>query len=252
MRRYSRPVPLPLVIAHRGDSSGATANSLEAFERAIAGGVDMIEFDVRRTKDGQLVVHHDATVAGIPLAAMTSVELSDRAPHPPPLLDEVLELAHGRCGLDVELKEDGYVAEVLRSVLAHAAPEQVLVTSFLDAVVLQVKERAPDVEAALLLGRGRPPNLMRTRMGELLSTGRLARCRADYAAPHHRLAELGALRRADRAGLRSLVWTVNDDDAIRRFLADDRVHAVITDVPHRALALRDELLGRRLGDDARR
>ena len=48
-----------LVIAHRGFSSLAPENTLPAFELAIAAGADLIEFDVRSSRDGKLVVIHD-------------------------------------------------------------------------------------------------------------------------------------------------------------------------------------------------
>jgi glycerophosphoryl diester phosphodiesterase len=235
---------LPLVIAHRGDSVGAAGNSLAAFDSAIVGGADMIEFDVRRTKDEQLVVYHNPDIDGVPLARLTHSELTHRAPHPPPLLDEVLDLAKDRVDLDVELKEDGYVATVLQKLLEHHEPERCIVTSFLDDVLLQVKERAPDLRTGLLLGRDNPASVVVTRMTELFPIDRLRRCRADYAAPHQRLARLGALRRAHRAGLQSLVWTVNSDEAMLEFLADERVAGVITDAPRRALALRATLAAR--------
>ena len=47
------------IVAHRGGWGAAAENTLAAFENAINLGVDMIEFDVRRTGDGRLVVHHD-------------------------------------------------------------------------------------------------------------------------------------------------------------------------------------------------
>src|SRR5689334_9888215 len=51
-----------LVAAHRGYWRGAPENSLPAFEQAIGHGADMIELDVMRTSDGQLVLMHDTTV----------------------------------------------------------------------------------------------------------------------------------------------------------------------------------------------
>ena len=51
-----------MVAAHRGDWLHAPENTLPAIEHAIALGVDMIEIDVRRTRDGQLVLMHDETV----------------------------------------------------------------------------------------------------------------------------------------------------------------------------------------------
>jgi glycerophosphoryl diester phosphodiesterase len=52
----------PLTIAHRGHSIALPENTLEAYRRAIELGVDMIECDVNRTKDGELVMIHDWTL----------------------------------------------------------------------------------------------------------------------------------------------------------------------------------------------
>ena len=49
----------PLIIAHCGDPSGALENTLPTFYRALSGGADGIELDVRLTRDGKLVVFHD-------------------------------------------------------------------------------------------------------------------------------------------------------------------------------------------------
>jgi glycerophosphoryl diester phosphodiesterase len=58
------PDPTTLVVAHRGASAEAAENSLEAFEKAIQVGSDLIEFDVLRTRDDQLIAFHDAAVGG--------------------------------------------------------------------------------------------------------------------------------------------------------------------------------------------
>ena len=50
------------VIAHRGGRARAPENTLEAMQLGIAEGADAIEFDVRLTADGEVVVIHDATV----------------------------------------------------------------------------------------------------------------------------------------------------------------------------------------------
>jgi len=52
-------LPLPLVIAHRGDVTTAPENTLPAFENALTAGADGVELDVRLTQDRQLVVFHD-------------------------------------------------------------------------------------------------------------------------------------------------------------------------------------------------
>lgn len=51
-----------IVVAHRGDWRYAMENSLPAIDNAIAMGVDIVELDIQRTKDGQLILMHDATL----------------------------------------------------------------------------------------------------------------------------------------------------------------------------------------------
>lgn len=228
----------PLVIAHRGASAGVIDNSLEAFTRAIEVGSDMIEFDVRCTADDQLITLHDPEASGHPISSLTCEEITQSLGYRPPLLEEVLELAKGRIGLDVELKEDGYVERVMSTVAMHIDAHEVIVSSFLDSVVAQVKRLHPDVKAGLLVGLEHPKPYLRTRLSEAFPVRRTRACGADFVAMHHRLARLGALRRAHSAGYLGVVWTVNDDNALRHFLADKRVYAVITDAPERALALR--------------
>ena len=216
---------MTLVIAHRGASADAVDNSLDAFARAIDAGADMIEFDVRRTAAGELVAYHD------PVGDRTRADLGA------PLLSEVLELARGRVGIDVELKEDGYVAEVAAQ-LRDFDPDAVIVTSFLDAVLPQVAGALPGVRTGLLFGVYRPPRWVRTRAGELNPVPRARGAGVDFVAPNIRLARLGALRRAHAAGFPSLVWTVNDEPSLARALDDPRVAGVITDVPALAVELR--------------
>ncbi|TKD57943.1 glycerophosphodiester phosphodiesterase family protein [Flavobacterium sp. ASW18X] len=51
-----------IVVAHRGDWRNAPENSLQAIQNCIDMGVDMVELDVRKTKDGQLILMHDQTI----------------------------------------------------------------------------------------------------------------------------------------------------------------------------------------------
>lgn len=218
------------MIAHRGASADAVDNSIEAFAKAIDAGADMIEFDVRRTADGSLVAFHDPAVGRVPVSRLTRFELARRVGYLPPLVDEVLELTAGRIGLDVELKEDGYVDRVVDAILRTHDPEAVLVTSFSDDVVRQVAARRAGLRTGLLLGRN--------HVAAMFPVTRARRCHADLVGLHHRLARRGLLARAFEAGYRSLVWTVNDAPSIRALLADRRVLGVITDVPAKAVELR--------------
>src|SRR5712692_9864147 len=120
---FSNPVPpRKLIVAHAGGKSVAHPNTVEAFAHAIRVGADMIEFDVRRTADHQLVVHHDDTLGEFALATTPLDRLQAEAlarGYHIPRLTEVLALARGRVMLDVELKESGYEDAVLRALHDH-------------------------------------------------------------------------------------------------------------------------------------
>jgi glycerophosphoryl diester phosphodiesterase len=217
----------PLVVAHRGAWSAAPQNSLAALEAAIALGCDMVELDVRRTRDGRLVAIHDPRIQGTKVATLDHAQLKARlGPRQAPALSELLERAAGRIKLDIELKEDGYVGEVTTTVTEHLAPEAYVMTSFLPLVLAAVKQRAPATRTGLLLKPG----------GALAVERRLQRSRADFLAPHARLARAGLLAWATERGLGSYVWTVNHRRVLHAMLDDPRVAAVITDRPGDALA----------------
>jgi glycerophosphoryl diester phosphodiesterase len=226
-----------MVAAHRGVAAGAAENTIEAFTNAIDVGADMVEFDVRRTRDGEMIAFHDASVGGAPVSGLTRSEIEAAAGVRPPLLAEVLQVCAGRIQLDVELKEDGYVADVMAVLRAGFDPAQMVVTSFLPAVVAQAKEAFPAVKTGLLVGTDRSPADVAGRLRDLYPVGLARQVRADYLAPHYRLAGLGVLRRAAAAGLPCLVWTVNSPALIRRYAADPRVAAVITDVAAEAISI---------------
>lgn len=228
-----------LIIAHRGASSAAPENSLEAFDLAIAAGADMIEFDVRRTRDDYLIVFHDADLGGAPVGQLTRGEVGEQTGMTPPVLDEVLEFAQGRVKLNVELKEDGYVERVMTRLSDYLDPQEIVVTSFLDAVLIQVK-RLAEVKTGLLLGVDQPGLFLRTELGSLFPAARLRRCGADYVAAPIELADSGVIGRTALGELPALVWTVNDRETIVRCLVDERIAGIITDVPARARALRDQ------------
>jgi glycerophosphoryl diester phosphodiesterase len=231
-----------LVIAHRGAWGRAipnapAENTLESFEAAIALGADMIELDVRRTRDGQLVVFHDARVKTIPTSSLPYDALRAKGTNArPPLLAEVLELARDRISLNLEVKETGYAAETI-ALLRPFGLERVLVSSFLDDVVREAKTLAPDLKTGLLVGTGFRRAL----------TTRLPTVKADCLVLHRRLADATALAKAADAGVPCVIWTVNTSRALDRYLGHPVVEGVITDRPARALERRAQLLSDRGG-----
>ncbi len=192
----------------------------------------MIELDVRRTGDGQLAVLHDAILhdhsgARVALDGCTLDDFQRRTGLEPPRLEEVLEWADGRIGLDVELKEDGYAEQVAPLLRRFAqAGNELIVSSFLDPLLARLAEIAPELELGLLLrwsaGRG---------VERALATG------ARMLLPEMRLVTDALIRTVTDAGLELIVWDFMAADHAW-LLSDRSVSAVITDDVPGALAAR--------------
>ena len=128
----SRDTATVLVAAHRGDWRNFPENSLEAIESAINMGVDIVEIDLQRTKDGQLILMHDdrlnrttngkGVIADTTLAYIRTLYLKNgcdiTTKHRVPTLEEALLLAKGRVMLNLD-KADRYFEEVYEVIDAY-------------------------------------------------------------------------------------------------------------------------------------
>ncbi|HET9074071.1 MAG TPA: glycerophosphodiester phosphodiesterase [Solirubrobacteraceae bacterium] len=209
---------MPMLIAHRGSHRSEPENTLAAFSAAVRDGADMVEFDVRRTRDGELVIFHDPEVARRAVPSLTHAELCELSATPVPRLADVLAWARDvGVGCDVELKEDGYVAEVAELLSEAGGP--LLVSSFLDPVLAQLAQLAPELERGLLLSF--------TARG---AVDRVRACGAGAAIIAMKLLEEAPVRELHAAGLGVLVWDfLPGRPGHAAWLTDPRIQAVITD-----------------------
>jgi glycerophosphoryl diester phosphodiesterase len=231
-----------LISAHRGGIAVDGVPAAERYRRVIELGVDFVEFDVRRTRDGATVIFHDdRTASGRNVRGLTHRELADELGPEAMTLDELLDIAAGRVGLHLDLKETGYEGEVVRAVLDRAPVDRLVITSG-DEAIRTIKDHFPHVRAGLSIGeeidRLAPWLKLRVRWSELFPRGRLERSRADFVAVHQQLAGLTVLGYCARHGIEAWVWTVDDELDIARFLADPRVTTLITNRPDIAMRLR--------------
>jgi glycerophosphoryl diester phosphodiesterase len=230
------------VSAHKGGSEDAPPATWEAYETALTTGAEYVEFDIRRTRDGSLVVFHDPQLAGRTVAGLTYEELCTAAGYRVPLVREVMKLIAGRAIGHLDLKEVGDEHEVIRMALDLLGPGNFVATTLEDSSIGRIKKSYPEVTTALSLGRDlrEVTRLLRlpARARELYPLGRMRACGADWLAVHRRLARANVLRLCGRFGIPAMVWTVNGEPQLRRFLADPRVTVLITDRPRYALRLR--------------
>ena len=149
-----------LVGAHRGAMCHAPENTLAAFEKAIEMGTYRVELDVRRCRDGHIVVMHDATLErttdGAGRVADHTLEELKRlrvggTPETVPTLVETLDLARDRCRLLVEIKEAGLAEDVVAQIAGAGMTDACTVSSFVEEELARVKEREPALQTAYFL-----------------------------------------------------------------------------------------------------
>jgi glycerophosphoryl diester phosphodiesterase len=120
-----------LIAAHRGAHLEAPENSLAAFKKAIELGIDIFEMDVRRTKDGKLVIMHDKTVNrttngtgrvdSLTFDQIRSLRLKFNGQvteERVPTLEEALLLAKGKILVDLDVKSDEALDQIMATVKA--------------------------------------------------------------------------------------------------------------------------------------
>jgi glycerophosphoryl diester phosphodiesterase len=164
----------PHIVGHRGISAKAPENTLAAFSMAACTeGVDMIELDVRLTKDEEVVVFHDRTLQRTTTGngivrryTLQEIKQFDAGSwfHPSfvhervPTLKEVLDLVRGRLWVNIEIKSDYFHREpegLLETKVLHVIEQcgmldQVLVSSFDHPLVARFKKLCPAVRTGVL------------------------------------------------------------------------------------------------------
>lgn len=239
--RYAAPAR-PLVTAHRGFSGQYPENTLPAFTKAYELGVDILEFDVRESADGGLVVIHDATldrtttgtgrVDQHPLSALKRLNASCwEGPHDRgrrlsdpsgeaeiPALEEVLSAFAGKVGLNIQVYTDRKEAldTIVRLYLHHdlRASGFLMLRTFAEAE--RVRALSPDV--ALCVGEDRA-NLERH-----LSFG------VDFVQPTRQCLTESYVHRLLETGMPANVFYANDRDIMAELMAR-KIPGIMTDVP---------------------
>lgn len=153
-------IEVMLIIGHRGAPREAPENTLESFRAALEAGADIIELDIRLTRDAIPIAIHDQTLLRthgkhLSIAKHTYAELVERklTPHLA-TLDEILEEFFGVILLNIELKAPGSGDIVIQTLQRHVRRasdwNNVLISSFRARELIKTRQRAPTVPLALL------------------------------------------------------------------------------------------------------
>ena len=144
----------PLVIAHRGASSIEMENSLAAFRAARGQGADAVELDVHATLDGELIVHHDPAVMGLPIAQARARDLAARPlPNgdPIPTLAQALDvLGQLKVFVEVKVLDPKWDDRLLEILDRGPNPSGYAVHSFAFHVVRRLGQKRPALPRGVL------------------------------------------------------------------------------------------------------
>jgi glycerophosphoryl diester phosphodiesterase len=221
------------VIAHRGASRAEPENTVAAFRRAATLRSDAVELDVRRTRDGVLVVHHNP---GLP-DGRTIVEVdSAHLPVSIPTLDAALDACAGMW-VNVEIKNDhnepdfdphDHIADrTMQALIARGEPERWLISSFRIETVDRCRGIADTAAVPIrtawlttVVPEGTPAMLVER----------------GHVALHPWVAVLSrdVVDECHAAGLQVNTWTCDDPERMRQ-LVEWGIDGICTNVPDVAL-----------------
>lgn len=221
-----------LIIGHRGSQGTKPENTIASLREAMHADADMIEFDIRLTRDRVPVLSHNLHLYGTKkrelafLRRYTLAELQRRtagSEYPITTLDMALKECFGRIYLNIELKEQGAVEPTLEVVSRYAKKEQdwdsLLFSSLKPLTLRAIKKRVPHASLGMLHYRNPLGFVGWHRVLNLSAVG------------FHRLyVSTVALEVAKRLGLFTYAYTVNRKNAAQK-LAQQGIDGIVTDYP---------------------
>lgn len=193
-----------LTVGHRGVMAVEPENTLRSFRRAELEGMDQIELDLHLSKDGALVVMHDADVdrttggtglvADLTLAALRELDAGNG--ERVPVFEEVLEAVS--CPIQAEIKDVAAARVLVEVLLERGATDRVSVLSFHDEALLEVRALLPGVRTVLVAEKLGPDIVPRAQ-----AVG------ARLVSLDLRQLTLDLVDRCHDAGIAVMAWTVN-------------------------------------------
>ena len=248
-----------LVIAHRGGRGLAPENTLAAFARSAALGVDVLEMDLRQSSDGALIVLHDRRVDrttngqgaadSLSLAQLKQLDAGyhfspDGQTFPwrgqgvaIPTLDEVFTaFPNMRFLIEIKDDSDALVRDFCRTIRRFELNDRVIAASFRSGPLESLRQTCPEVATSASSSAGMSFVFLHWLR---LDAAYHPTSQAFQFPPRFGKIDLIDRRFIARAHAHNIqvhVWTINDPDAMQRYL-DLGVDGLITDYPDRLLSI---------------
>jgi glycerophosphoryl diester phosphodiesterase len=214
-------------IAHRGESYLAPENTMAAIDLAWQLGAEAVEIDVHLTRDGQLILSHDADTARTcgekriikehTLAELQSLDAGiwkgeQFAGEPMPTIDEALASIPDGKRLFVEIKVGPEAVPVLAEAIRRSrkSDEQIVVISFKEETIRATREQLPNLQAFWLSGQTRNESgRWKPGIGELITSAKSVGAHGIDLQAHEGITA-GMVEFLAQFGLKLFVWTVDE------------------------------------------
>ena len=217
------------IIGHRGARGLAPENTIASFKKALEHHVDGIEFDLRVTKDGKVIVHHDAELTDPNgdkhvIAACTYVELKQHKADLP-TFEEVLEAIGHSVILYVEVKPGVPTAPIIKIIKAYLAkgwkPEYFRILSFSQSILLEMQRQLPEI-----------PKIVSEKWSGIRATHKARKVGTRHILMNQRWLWWGFIAMVSRGGWKLGAYTL-DDPVKAKLWAGYGLRVIFTDYPDR-------------------
>ncbi|MDI6744086.1 MAG: glycerophosphodiester phosphodiesterase [Thermodesulfovibrionales bacterium] len=200
-----------LKIGHRGARAYEVENTLDSFKRAIELGVNAIEFDVRASKDGKLIVFHDDNLKrvfgkDIELNASPLNELKRLTENKIPTLEEALQFIGQKTEkILIELKETGDEKKALAVIKKEKLLDRTIIVSFHEEALSEIRKLDSKIETGLIYTRHKNPISSALKL------------KAQYLVALYKFTHTKNIEDAHKKNLKVIVWTINTKEEAEEY-----------------------------------
>ncbi len=214
------------IVGHRGARRYCIENTIECFKKALDCGATSIEFDLRETKDGEIIVIHDPSVdrvfgvrGEVKNMCLRELKELDKDGAKIPTLEEVLDAFRDKLAFDIEIKVEGIEEKVLRIIKDKECEEKVMITSFLPSVLITINKINKDIKLGILF------SALDKKIWSLTE-----KIGAYALVPHYKIVSPDFISMSHRNNLKVFPWTVNEKTDMIKLL-EIGIDGLITDDP---------------------
>ncbi|MFX1366602.1 MAG: glycerophosphodiester phosphodiesterase [Promethearchaeota archaeon] len=201
-----------LYIGHRGTRVNADENTIESFKKALEFGANYIEFDVRKTKDGKVIILHDSTLdrttngSGLIKNFNYNELLKFRTKNHNlkiPLLSQTIKILKGRIKFMIDLKEEGIVDKILDMVNNFKLLDDCIFSGRNLSVLEDIKSTYPDSKICYNITKG-----LELKINEFLNSNKLEKLnfKPDMISLRSNMVNIKFIQKCRLNDIKSLAW----------------------------------------------